>query len=113
MTSLIASLETDAHEWYDALSLMSYHGTSWGGVCADMNADDVEKTMDLLRRQGEALRTLRRTVEAILANATSYHAAEDGKQRALTVIGSWAADALDGRLHESVEKITTEADSRV
>lgn len=47
----------------------------------------------------------RRTLEAILKNATSYHAMEDGKQRALTVIGSWASDALHGRLHESVEKI--------
>lgn len=48
----------------------------------------------------------RRTLEAILRNATSYHADEAGKQRALTVIGSWARDALDGHLHESVQKIT-------
>jgi hypothetical protein len=107
--SLFDALETDGQEWYEALSMMSYHGTSWGGVAADMNEEDVKRTLELLRRQGDGLRLLRRTLQAILQNATSYHALEDGKARALTMIGSWAADALDGHMHESVNLITSEA----
>jgi hypothetical protein len=60
---------------------------------------DVVRALDDLER-------LHRTLRAIHRNARSYHAMEDGKLRALNVIGNWAEDALAGGLHDSVEKLT-------
>lgn len=73
----------------------------------------IERSLEAPTRRGEALRVVldtfyrsTETLAAIHANARSWHGDDKGKAAALNVIGNWAEDALDGRLHPSVALIT-------
>lgn len=54
----IAEIYDRLRDEYDALGQMSYHGTSWGQMCADLTRDDVEKIRELLRDTGAAIEGL-------------------------------------------------------
>lgn len=60
-----------------------------------------------LAEQLAEAKVLRRTLQAVNDNALGWHAGEDGKARALNVIVVWTSEALAGRLHPSVEKVTS------
>ena len=42
-------------EEYHALNLLSYHGTSWGAMCADLTREDIEKIRGLLADAGSTI----------------------------------------------------------
>ena len=50
-----ADLIRRARETWQSLFLMSYHGTSWGGECADLTEKDVNDLRGLIRELAAAL----------------------------------------------------------
>lgn len=43
------------HEEWEVLGLMSYSGTNWGGMVADLNEEDIAKIRALLRDAGAVI----------------------------------------------------------
>lgn len=53
----ISEVYDELREEYDALGMLSYHGTPWGWA-ADLSKEDIEKLRALLRRTGAAIEGL-------------------------------------------------------
>lgn len=78
--------------------------------------DSLESSVDQVRERPpgdqitDAMQTIIHaadTLQAVNDNALAWHAGEDGKARALNVIGIWTSEALAGRVDASVETLRT------
>ena len=54
----IAEVYDRLRDEYDTLGQISYHGTSWGQMCADLTREDIESIRSLLRDTGAAIEGL-------------------------------------------------------